>query len=94
MLPVCRGGPQCHQAVHDAVPARKASCKSFRQPEYHCLEFAVTNALTFLQKFPDLKFKYVEEDQPEEFFVPYIWTLAAKKIYWDSANIKLFNPEN
>ena len=49
---------------------------------------------SFLQKFPDLKFKYVEEDQPEEFFVPYIWTLASKKIYWNPANIKLFTPES
>jgi hypothetical protein len=29
-----------------------------------------------LKKFPDLKFKYVEEEQPEDFFVPYIWTLG------------------
>ncbi len=28
------------------------------------------------QKFPDLKFKYVEEEQPEDFFVPYIWNLG------------------
>lgn len=32
-----------------------------------------------LQKFPDLKFKYVEEEEPEEFFVPYIWTLGSMK---------------
>lgn len=30
------------------------------------------------QKFPDLKFKYVEEDAPEEFFIPYVWTLVTK----------------
>ncbi len=29
-----------------------------------------------LKKFPDLKFKYVEEEQPEDFFVPYIWSLG------------------
>lgn len=29
-----------------------------------------------LKKFPDLKFKYVEEEQPEDFFVPYVWTLG------------------
>jgi hypothetical protein len=30
----------------------------------------------FVQKFPDLKFRYVEEEQPEDFFVPYTWTLV------------------
>ncbi|KAK5648996.1 hypothetical protein RI129_003888 [Pyrocoelia pectoralis] len=29
-----------------------------------------------LTKFPDLKFKYVEEEQPEEFFIPYVWSLV------------------
>jgi hypothetical protein len=43
-----------------------------------------------LTKFPDLKFKYVEEDQPEDFFVPYVWTLVSRKIYWNPKNIKLF----
>jgi len=38
---------------------------------YICQFFAVC-----FQKFPDLKFKYVEEEQPEDFFVPYIWTLG------------------
>ncbi len=32
-----------------------------------------------LKKFPDLKFKYVEEEQPENFFVPYIWSLGMEK---------------
>ncbi|CAF0755639.1 unnamed protein product, partial [Didymodactylos carnosus] len=31
-----------------------------------------------LKKFPELKFKYVEEEQPEDFFVPYVWTLVYK----------------
>lgn len=26
-----------------------------------------------LTRFPELKFKYVEEEQPEEFFIPYVW---------------------
>jgi hypothetical protein len=43
-----------------------------------------------LQRFPDLKFKYVEEEQPEDFFVPYVWNLATQKIYFNPANIKLF----
>ena len=45
-----------------------------------------------LQKFPDLKFKYVEEEQPEDFFVPYVWTLVARRIYWSPKSIKLFEP--
>ena len=31
-----------------------------------------------LRKFPDLKFKYVEEEVPEEFFIPYVWQLVCK----------------
>jgi len=36
-----------------------------------------------LRKLPDLKFKYVEEDQPEDFFIPYVWTLATQQMQWD-----------
>ena len=43
------------------------------------------------QKFPDLKFKYVEEEQPEDFFVPYVWTLVGTRIYWNPAYVKLLN---
>ncbi|XP_069703683.1 dymeclin isoform X2 [Periplaneta americana] len=45
-----------------------------------------------LKKFPDLKFKYVEEDQPEDFFIPYVWSLVCQSsgLYWNPANIKLF----
>jgi hypothetical protein len=43
----------------------------------------------FFQKFPDLKFRYVEEDQPEDFFVPYTWTLVRRKIYWNPKFVKL-----
>jgi len=45
-----------------------------------------------LTKFPDLKFKYVEEEQPEDFFVPYVWTLVSRRIYWNPKSIKLFEP--
>ncbi|CAK1548985.1 unnamed protein product [Leptosia nina] len=39
-----------------------------------------------LKKFPDLKFRYVEEDRPEEFFTPYVWSLISScgNIYWAS----------
>ncbi|KAG6445221.1 dymeclin [Manduca sexta] len=30
-----------------------------------------------LKKFPDLKFRYVEEERPEEFFTPYVWGLIS-----------------
>nr|XP_040563267.1 dymeclin-like isoform X2 [Lepeophtheirus salmonis] len=40
-----------------------------------------------LIKFPDLKFKYVEEEKPEDFFIPYIWSLIMGKLYWNPAYI-------
>ncbi|UYV69166.1 DYM [Cordylochernes scorpioides] len=48
-----------------------------------------------VQKFPELKFKYMEEDQPEEFFIPYIWSLiysSSSGISWSFQNIVLFAP--
>ena len=33
-----------------------------------------------LTKLPDLKFKYVEEDKPEDFFIPYVWSLAQNRL--------------
>lgn len=49
-----------------------------------------------LQKFPELKFKYVEEEQPEEFFIPYVWSLVYKSstLYWNADHIQLFHPES
>ncbi|KAK3927790.1 Dymeclin [Frankliniella fusca] len=45
-----------------------------------------------LKKFPDLKFKYVEEDKPEEFFIPYVWSLVVHNsgLYWSVNNLKMF----
>ncbi|XP_064471607.1 dymeclin-like isoform X2 [Ornithodoros turicata] len=47
-----------------------------------------------LKKFPDLKFRYVEESQPEDFFIPYVWTVVYKSsgIPWSQQNLILFNP--
>jgi len=47
-----------------------------------------------LKKFPELIFRYVEDDQPDEFFIPYIWTLVYKNssLFFNSRNIVLFNP--
>jgi len=44
-----------------------------------------------LNKLPDLKFKYVEEDQPEDFFIPYVWNLATQQMYWNPLHIKIFS---
>ncbi|CAL4091898.1 unnamed protein product, partial [Meganyctiphanes norvegica] len=45
-----------------------------------------------LKKFPELKFKYVEENEPEEFFIPYVWTLVYQSsgLYWDPECIAMF----
>ncbi|XP_020287424.1 dymeclin isoform X2 [Pseudomyrmex gracilis] len=49
-----------------------------------------------LRKFPELKFKYVEEEQPEEFFIPYVWGVVrqAALLHWSAENIKLFSSNN
>ncbi|XP_011153739.1 dymeclin isoform X2 [Harpegnathos saltator] len=49
-----------------------------------------------LRKFPELKFKYVEEEQPEEFFIPYVWSVVCQGalLHWSAENIKLFSPNN
>lgn len=54
------------------------------------------NFILLFQKFPDLKFKYVEEDRPEEFFIPYVWSLVcqASGIHWNMDKVKLFFPES
>ncbi|XP_031837249.1 dymeclin [Nomia melanderi] len=46
-----------------------------------------------LRKFPELKFKYVEEEQPEEFFIPYVWSVVYQSalLHWNAENIKLFS---
>ncbi|XP_074851898.1 dymeclin isoform X4 [Carettochelys insculpta] len=48
-------------------------------------------------KFPELKFKYVEEEQPEEFFIPYVWSLvynSAVALYWNPQDIQLFTMDS
>ncbi|KAK2516209.1 Dym [Columba livia] len=50
-----------------------------------------------LRKFPELKFKYVEEEQPEEFFIPYVWSLvynSAVALYWNPHEIQLFTMDS
>lgn len=45
-----------------------------------------------LKKFPELKFRYVEEESPEEFFVPYVWSLIFNKsnVFWNPGCVQLF----
>ncbi|KAL8204274.1 UNVERIFIED_CONTAM: hypothetical protein K2H54_070317 [Gekko kuhli] len=48
-------------------------------------------------KFPELKFKYVEEEQPEEFFIPYVWSLvynSAVALYWNPQDVQLFTMDS
>uniref|UniRef100_A0A8C6AIL2 Dymeclin n=1 Tax=Monodon monoceros TaxID=40151 RepID=A0A8C6AIL2_MONMO len=50
-----------------------------------------------LKKFPELKFKYVEEEQPEEFFIPYVWSLvcnSAVGLHWNPQDIQLFTMDS
>ncbi|XP_075595827.1 dymeclin isoform X1 [Balearica regulorum gibbericeps] len=50
-----------------------------------------------LRKFPELKFKYVEEEQPEEFFIPYVWSLVYNSgvaLYWNPHDIQLFTMDS
>uniref|UniRef100_A0A4W5PY04 Dymeclin n=1 Tax=Hucho hucho TaxID=62062 RepID=A0A4W5PY04_9TELE len=50
-----------------------------------------------LKKFPELKFKYVEEDQPEEFFIPYVWSLVFNSgvgLHWSPTGIELFSMDS
>lgn len=49
-----------------------------------------------LRKFPELKFKYVEEEQPEEFFIPYVWSVVCQGalLHWNAENIKIFSSNN
>ena len=56
----------------------------------------IYNLLLFrsiFQKFPDLKFKYVEEESPEEFFIPYVWSLVyhSSNMYFNASRILLFS---
>jgi dymeclin len=56
--------------------------------------FIITSFL--VKKFPELKFKYVEEDQPEEFFVPYVWSIVYQSsgLYWIDRSVKLYPVNN
>jgi hypothetical protein len=46
-----------------------------------------------LKKFPDLKYRYVEDENTIDFFVPYAWRLIYETagVYFDPGMVKLFN---
>uniref|UniRef100_A0A0N4ZBI6 Dymeclin n=1 Tax=Parastrongyloides trichosuri TaxID=131310 RepID=A0A0N4ZBI6_PARTI len=56
-------------------------------------EHSLTWPTDRLKKFPELKFKYVEDENTDEFFVPYIWRLIASYsgIYFKNSSIQLYN---
>ena len=46
-----------------------------------------------MQKFADVTFRYVEDENTEEFFVPYVWRLVYRHstVHWLAPRVKLFN---
>lgn len=49
-----------------------------------------------LAKFPELKFRYVEDEYTVDFFVPYVWRLSVQHsgIYFETSRIKIFNAQS
>lgn len=47
-----------------------------------------------LRKFPVMKYRYEEDDEPDEFFIPYCWSIiynASPHTGWDISYIRLFS---
>jgi len=65
-----RVGGLTEPGVTDILQTIHLSCGDFPKDE--------------LKKFPELKFRYVEEDQPEEFFIPYVWSMvhSTSTLHW------------
>ncbi|KAF9389534.1 hypothetical protein CPB97_011174 [Podila verticillata] len=44
-----------------------------------------------MKTFPDIKFQYEEEEQSNEFFCPYVWSLLYRNmfVYWDEEKAKI-----
>ncbi|CAI2345678.1 unnamed protein product [Caenorhabditis sp. 36 PRJEB53466] len=49
-----------------------------------------------LAKFPELKFRYVEDEYTVDFFVPYVWRLSVQHsgIHFETSRIKIFNAQS
>ncbi|KAF8563769.1 hypothetical protein P879_10636, partial [Paragonimus westermani] len=45
-----------------------------------------------LKKFPELRFKYVEEESPDDFFIPYVWSIVIRQsgIPFRTDSLRLF----
>ena len=58
---------------------------------HYCSSALLQFVIFFMQQFPELKFRYVEEDQPDEFFIPYVWSLVFHHsgLHWDGERVKL-----
>ncbi|KAG0368796.1 hypothetical protein BGX24_002697 [Mortierella sp. AD032] len=46
-----------------------------------------------MKTFPDIKFQYEEEEQANEFFCPYVWSLLYRNtfVYWDEEKAKILH---
>ncbi|KAF9304838.1 hypothetical protein BGZ74_000363 [Mortierella antarctica] len=46
-----------------------------------------------MKTFPDIKFQYEEEEQSNEFFCPYVWSLLYRNmfVYWDEEKAKILH---
>ncbi|KAF9101041.1 hypothetical protein BGX27_000123 [Mortierella sp. AM989] len=46
-----------------------------------------------MKAFPDIKFEYEEEEQANEFFCPYVWSLLYRNtfVYWDEEKAKILH---
>lgn len=46
-----------------------------------------------MRTFPDIKFQYEEEQQSNEFFCPYVWSLLYRNtfVYWDEEKAKILH---
>ncbi|KAF9431866.1 hypothetical protein BGZ76_011609, partial [Entomortierella beljakovae] len=46
-----------------------------------------------MKTFPDIKFEYEEEEQSNEFFCPYVWSLLYRNtfVYWDEEKAKILH---
>ncbi|KAF8937787.1 hypothetical protein BGZ58_002148 [Dissophora ornata] len=46
-----------------------------------------------MKTFPDIKFEYEEEQQANEFFCPYVWSLLYRNtfVYWDEEKAKILH---
>jgi len=72
-------GPTASQSVHEVLDRIRRA--------------AVEWPTDRLKKFPELKFKYVEDENTADFFLPYVWRIVYEScgLYFHPESIKLFN---